>query len=207
MKEVFVDENGNEIDVLALRNDEIKQKLSTALTMLLEEKRKDEKGFKKLGYRLSVQLDACLRAYGLMSADEFVRLDYDTIEDNWYKFMDLIAYYNLYFDVVANKQLFCGFMRINNRMYSQLEKHDNDDIRSLMISINDSFIGLGFSASESGNVDSRASKMRLSAKDVGHGVISETEDRIINRQEMETPQELERKMRAILGGGKLIGGK
>ena len=55
-----------------------------------------------------------------MSADEFIRLEYEDIEDYWNKFMDLIAYYNLFFDVVANKQLFCGFMRINNRMYGQL---------------------------------------------------------------------------------------
>ena len=208
MKEIFMDENGKEIDVLAVRNNEIKEKLNHALSLLLDEKKKDEKGFKKLGYRLSVQLDACLRSYGLMSADEFIRLAYEDIEDYWNKFMDLVAYYNLYFDVVANKQLFCGFMRINNRMYGQLERHENDDIRSLMISINDSFIGLGFSASESGNVDSRAAKLRLSAKDVGHGVMSETEDRIVNRQETETPQELERKMLSILGkSGKLLGGK
>jgi hypothetical protein len=142
-----------------------------------------------------------------MTADQFVNLDYETIEDYWYKFMDLIAYYNLFFDVVANKQLFCGFMRINNRMYGQLETHENEDIRSLMISINDSFIGLGFSASESGNVDSRAAKLRLGAKTVGHGVISETEDRLVGKKEAETPEELTRKMHAILGGGaKLIGG-
>lgn len=202
MAQVYVDENGNEIDYLAVRNDEIKDKLSGALAILLEERKKDTKGFKKFGYRMSVQLDSCLRSYGLMSAEEFVNIDYDTIEDNWNKFRDLIAYYNLYFDLVANKQLFCAFFRINNRMYGQLERHENEEIRELMISINDSFIGLGFSASESGGVDSRATKLRLGAKGAGHGVISETEDRIVGAKEEETPQMLERKLFALLGNKK-----
>jgi hypothetical protein len=202
MAQIYVDENGNEIDYLAVRNDEIKDKLSGALAILLEERKKDTKGFKKFGYRMSVQLDSCLRSYGLMSAEEFVNIDYDTIEDNWNKFRDLIAYYNLYFDLVANKQLFCAFFRINNRMYGQLERHENEEIRELMISINDSFIGLGFSASESGGVDSRATKLRLGAKGAGHGVISETEDRIVGAKEEETPQMLERKLFALLGSKK-----
>ena len=202
MAQIYVDENGNEIDYLAVRNDEIKGKLAPALAILLEERKKDTKGFKKFGYRMSVQLDSCLRSYGLMSAEEFVNIDYDTIEDNWNKFRDLIAYYNLYFDLVANKQLFCAFFRINNRMYGQLERHENEEIRELMISINDSFIGLGFSASESGGVDSRATKLRLGAKGAGHGVISETEDRIVGAKEEETPQMLERKLFALLGNKK-----
>lgn len=199
MAQVYVDENGKEIDYLAVRNDEIKEKLASALAILLEEREQDKKGFKKFGYRMSVQLDSCLRSYGLMSAEEFVNLDYETIEDNWNKFRDLIAYYNLYFDLVANKQLFCAFLRINNRMFAQLERHQNEEIRELMISINDSFIGLGFSASESGNADSRATKLRLGAKGVGHGVISETEDRLVSTKEEETPQMLERKLLAIIG--------
>jgi hypothetical protein len=199
MAQVYVDENGNEIDYLAVRNDEIKEKLAPALAILLEERKQDSKGFKKFGYRMSVQLDSCLRSYGLMSAEEFVNIDYDTIEDNWNKFRDLIAYYNLYFDLVANKQLFCAFLRINNRMFAQLERHQNEEIRELMISINDSFIGLGFSASESGGVDSRTTKLRLGAKGAGHGVISETEDRLVSTKEEETPQMLERKLLAIIG--------
>ena len=202
MGRVYIDENGNPYDYLAVRNDEIKGKLENALSILLEERKKDTKGFKKFGYRMSVQLDSCLRSYGLMSAEEFVNIDYDTIEDNWNKFRDLIAYYNLYFDLVANKQLFCAFFRINNRMYGQLERHENEEIRELMISINDSFIGLGFSASESGGVDSRATKLRLGAKGAGHGVISETEDRIVGAKEEETPQMLERKLFALLGNKK-----
>jgi hypothetical protein len=199
MKEIFVDENGKEIDYLEVRNEEIKEKLKPSLDILLKEKSTDSKGMKRFGYRMTVQIDNCLRSYGLMSADEFVNLSYEDIEDYFNRFMDLISYYNLFFEVVANKQLFYSFARINNRMFSQLENHQNDEIRSLMIFINDSFVGLGFSASESGSADSRATKFRLGAKDVGHGVITETEDRILNSATEETPQELARRLSAVLG--------
>lgn len=200
MGRIYLDENGKPYDYLAVRNDEIKGKLEYALSILLDEREQDKKGFKKFGYRMSVQLDSCLRGYGLMSAEEFVNVDYEEIEDNWNKFRDLIAYYNLYFDLVANKQLFCAFFRINNRMFARLEKHDNEEIRELMLSINDSFIGLGFSASESGGVDSRATKLRLGAKGAGHGVISETEDRLVGgKDEDVTPEILERRLFVITG--------
>jgi hypothetical protein len=69
-----------------------------------------------------------------------------------------------------------------------------------MLSINDSFIGLGFSASESGGVDSRATKLRLGAKGAGHGVISETEDRLVGgKDEDVTPEILERRLFVITG--------
>lgn len=199
MGRIYLDDNGKPYDYLGVRNEEIKDKLAHALSILLEEREQDKKGFKKFGYRMSVQLDSCLRSYGLMSAEEFVAVDYEDIEDNWNKFRDLIAYYNLYFDLVANKQLFCAFFRINNRMFARLEKHDSEEIRELMLSINDSFIGLGFSASESGNTDSRATKLRLGAKGAGHGVISETEDRIVGGKEDVSPQMLNKQLMAIIG--------
>lgn len=200
MKEIVLDENGNVIDYLAVRNEEIKEKVQPALDMFLKENEKSNKmGFKKFGYRLAMQIDNILRSYGLMTADEIANLDYETIEDNWNKFRDLIAYYNLYFELVANKQLFCAFARINNRIYSQLEKHQDDDIRSLMISINDSFIGLGFTATESGNADSKATKARLGAKDVGHSVVSASEELAVQAVTNKTPQELEREMNKLLG--------
>ena len=188
------------IDYLAVRNEEIKEKLQPALDMFLAENAKSNKmGFKKFGYRLTTQIDNVLRSYGLMSADEVANLDYETIEDYWNKFRDLIAYYNLYFEIVANKQLFCAFARINNRIYTQLEKHQDEDIRSLMISINDSFVGLGFIASESGNADSKATKNRLSAANVGHSVVSASEELAVQAVTGKTPLELEREMAQILG--------
>jgi hypothetical protein len=101
-KQIWTDENGNPIDYLALRNEEIKDKLDEVLKLLLVEKAADKKGVKRFGYRMTVQLDSCLRSYGLMRADEFCDLTYDEIEDNFNRFQDLIAYYNRFFEVVAD---------------------------------------------------------------------------------------------------------
>lgn len=194
-----IDENGNVIDILKDRNEEIKEKLAPALNKLLDEKKLDKKGVIKFGYRFMVQLDSQLRSYGLMNAEEVVKIDYDTIENNWNNFRDLIAWCNLYFEVIANKQLFCAFMRINNRIYTQLEKSPDEDIRALMASINDSFISLGFAASESGNAPTIATKTRLGAKGVGHNVVSASDEMVANAIIKKTPLELEKELQAIMG--------
>lgn len=199
MKEIVLDENGNPIDYLAVRNEEIKERLEEPLQFLLREKALDKKGMKKFGYRMVMQIDHVLRSYGLMSADDVCLIDYDTIEDNWNKFRDLVAYYNLYFEIVANKQLFMAFFRINNRIYSQLEKHADEDIRALMTSINDSFIGLGFVASESGNADSKATKVRLGAKDAGHSVVSAHDEMVASAVSSKSDAELKKELAAVLG--------
>lgn len=201
MRRIDTDEHGNPIDYLAERNEEIKENLREALYMLLDEKKMDKKGVKRFGYRMTVQLDACLRSYGLMKADEFCDLCYEDIEDNFNRFQDLIAYYNRFFEVVANKQLFCAFFRINNRMYAQLEKHKDEEIVALMGSINDSFIGLGFSASETGGASASATKTRLGAKDAGHSVVSASEELAVAAATGKSPEELQRELTRLLGGG------
>ena len=201
MKIYDVDEHGNPIDYLELRNEEIKDKLDEVLKMLLVEKAADKKGVKRFGYLMTVQLDACLRSYGLMKADDFCDLCYEDIEDNFNRFQDLVAYYNRFFEVVANKQLFCAFFRINNRMYGQLEKHKDEEIAALMAAINDSFIGLGFSASETGGASASATKARLGAKEAGHSVVSASEELAVAAVAGKSPEELQRELQRLLGSG------
>ena len=138
-----------------------------------------------------------------MKYEEFIKLDYEKIEDNWNKFRDLIAYYNKYFELVANLQLFCAFMRINIQMYYELCKRENEDIKNLLASINDYFVGLGFMAGEMGNSDSKAIKTRLSAKTDGHSVRSATEDVIVQNAEKSSPQDLRRQLQDFVNKNQL----
>ncbi len=197
---IYNDKNGNTIDYLAERNKEIKAKLEGAREILYAEQQADKTGRKKLGFRMGFQLKSVFRSYGRMSADEFVRLTYEDIEDYYAKFDELLAYYNLYFEIVPNKQLFQTFLGINERQYAQLEKHEDEDIRSLMNSINSDIIGVGFLAGESGNANDKAVMNRLKSADVGHNVVSASEEKIVNALTQKTPLELEREMQAILGG-------
>lgn len=198
---ITIDENGNMVDYLAERNEEIKVKLEEAKNLLYMEQCADKTGRKKLGFRMGFQLKSAFRSYGRMSAEEFVKLTYEDIEDYYAKFDELIAYYNLYFEIVPNKQLFQTFMGINERQYSQLENHEDEDIRSLMNSINSDIIGVGFLAGESGNANDKAVMNRLKSADVGHNVVSATEERVLNAVTQKTPSELSRELQAVIGGG------
>lgn len=197
---ITIDENGNMVDYLAERNEEIKVKLEEAKNLLYMEQCADKTGRKKLGFRMGFQLKSAFRSYGRMSVEEFVKLTYEDIEDYYAKFDELIAYYNLYFEIVPNKQLFQTFMGINERQYSQLEKHEDEDIRSLMNSINSDIIGVGFLAGESGNANDKAVMNRLKSADVGHNVVSATEERVLNAVTQKTPSELSRELQSIVGG-------
>lgn len=199
---VIYDENGKPVDELAERNEEIKEKLAPILEEFLKERDANvySKRPPKLGYRFTKQIYLVLAGYGQMTADKFLSLDYDDIHNYWLKYLELTAYYNRCFEIVDNKQLLCSFMGINTRQYAELEKSEDDDIRGLMNSINSTFIGLGFVATESGNADSRAVSVRLRANgEAGHSVISATEDKIINNAEVVSPSELTKQLEAVLG--------
>ena len=184
MRDVIVDENGNVVDELANRNEEIKARLAEILGEFLAE-RDEMKALKKatkLGYRFSKQLYYELSKYPPMSVEKFAKLDYDTLNDYWRKYLSLTAYYNRYFEIVDNKQLFCIFAGLNSRQYSQLEKSDDEDIRNLMNSINSAFVGLGFIAAESGNADVKGVNQRLrSSGEAGHSVVTAAEEKVIEQ--------------------------
>lgn len=196
-----IGENGEMLDYYEEKNKEIRAKLQPVLDELVEQKKADIKGQQKFGYRFAVNLDAVLRSYGLMSAEQFARFDYDEIEASWFGFLNLIAEINTSFELIANKQLYCSYARLNIRQYSQLEKSQDEDIKNLMISLNDFFVGMGFTATESGNASASAIKQRLGAKFVGHDVVSASEELLANAVagEVRTPQEIMSDIERIAG--------
>lgn len=207
---ITLDENGQQIDFLAKRNEEIKDRLSDTLKEFLAEKTillNSKKGA-NLGYRFAKQIYTVLSSYGMMTAENVSMLDYETINDYWLKYLDLTAYYNKYFEIVDNKQLFMAFMGVNSRQFAQLEKSQDEDIANLMLMINNAFIGLGFVAGESGNANPQAVKQRLGASGAeGHNIISATEEKITDALGgRKTSHELDRELALILGQNtKLIG--
>jgi hypothetical protein len=203
MRKIVLDENQNPIDELANRNEKIKETLAPILTEFIEEKERmiALKKPAKLGYQFTKQIYLALAGYGLMSAEDFIELDYDDIYDLWLKYLDLTAYYNRYFEIVDNKQLFCAFCGWNTRQYAELERSDNEDIANLMNTINSAFVGLGFVAGESGNADVKAVSTRLRANgEAGHGVISASEDELLKKVEVPSENDLMRQLKSVLGG-------
>jgi hypothetical protein len=204
-----MDENWNVVDRLADRNDEIKGKLAPTLQEFIDEKNSNRalKVREKLGYRFAKQIFFVLNEYPRMTPEKFVNLTYEEIEDYWHKYLELTAYYNRYFEIVDNKQLFMVFMGLNSRQYAELEKHNDEDIQNLMSSINAVFIGLGFVAGESGNADVKATNQRMRTKGEGHNLITASEDKLLENVEKKSPADLERQLDAIMGGNaKLLKG-
>jgi hypothetical protein len=194
----YIEIDGKTMEFLDYKNEQVIKNLQP----IMEEFRAlDKKAMlKKFGFRALMQIENELGKYGRMSADEFVNLTADDIDDLWWHFHSLMAYYNRFFEIVPNLQSFMLYARINLRQYKQLKESQDEDIRSAIAFIEDRLIGKGFSASESGNADGKAVMNRLKSADVGHNVVSASEEKIINAVSGKTPQELEREMRAILGG-------
>ena len=186
MKKIVIDENGNPIDELEERNETIKLALAEILEEFKNEKNENRvlKSREKLGYRFAKQLYLELAKYPPMSVERFVNLDYDDLNDYWVHYLMLTAYYNRFFEIVDNKQLFCAYTGLNTRQYAQLEQSEDEDIRNLMNSINGAFLGLGFVAAESGNADVKGVNQRLRASnEAGHSMMTATEEKVIERSE------------------------
>lgn len=199
---IYLDENFENLDVLAKRNEVIIQNLSEKMEQLVGEESRDTKGRKKFGFRAMMQIENELMKYPIMSAERFASLSYDDIEYYWRSFHSLMSYYNMIFEIVPTRQTFLLYMGINSRMYKKLSlggENEDTDIKDLMTFIEDRLVGNAFTASESGNADAKAISARLRAKEVGHDVISASEDKLIDKVEKRTPLELERQLNAIMG--------
>lgn len=203
MKNVVVDENGNVIDELALRNEKIIANLEEKIEELRMEKNADLKGKSRFGFRAMMQIENELMQTSMMTAEKFVELDYDDIEYYWRSFHSLMSHYNMIFEIVPTRQTFMLYLGINSRMYKQLLKggeHGDEDIKDLMTFIEDRLVGKAFTASESGNADAKAVSTRLRAKDVGHDVISASEDKLLDKVERPSELDLMRQLKSVLGG-------
>lgn len=201
-KTIELDENGNPIDRLAERNEEIKTKLAPILEAFLEENNANRalRVKEKLGYRFAKQIFLVLSDYPRMTPEQFFALTYEDIESYWLNYLELTAYYNRHFEIVDNKQMFEAFCGINNRQYAELENSEDEDIKSLMNSINGTFVGLGFVAGESGNADVKATNQRMRTKGEGHSLITASEDKLIEKVEASTPAQMMTLLNSIVGG-------
>ena len=211
MKKIIYDENGNQVDELAELNKSIISRLESKIEELKMEKNADLKGNKRFGFRALMQIEDALMEKPIMTAEKFVELDYDDIWAYWRSFHVLMSYYNMIFEIVPTRQTFMLYCGINSRMYKKLVRggeSEDEDIKDLMTFIEDRLVGKAFTASENGNADAKAVSARLRAKDVGHDVISASEDKLIEKTEAKSPLELERQLQAIMGASSnLLGGK
>ena len=206
----ILDENGNPIDELEQKNRDVKAKLEPILEEFLVEKKQmlAMKKVPKLGYRFMKQIMLELSHYPPMSAEDFVSLDYETVNRYYIKFSELTAFYNRHFEIVDNKNIFQRYMCINSRQYEALENHEDEQIQGVMRMINGDYIGLAWIAGESGDANPKATTDRLKASGAaGHDVTSAVEDKMIDKMgKSSSPLELENMLNGIFGKNRLGGG-
>lgn len=199
---IILDENGKPIDKLKARNEEIINSLSDVLE---EFKASAARSWgKNYGFRM-VQFieDELNERCPLMTADEFTNLDVDDIDYYWRRFHNLITYYNRYFEIVPNRQMFMTYLGCNSRMYAQLKKggENHDEVLAdTMLFIDDKLLGKSYVAGESGNANYRALAGRQQASGMaGHDVISATENKLIETSDDLSALAIERQLENILG--------
>ena len=91
---------------------------------------------------------------------------------------------NLYVIFNANKQLLCAFLEIDEDTYAEFLTDSKYD--TVFKSIESSFIGGGFVASESGLSDTKAVINRLQTKGAGHNLIKNPDNiTIINHNKLD----------------------
>ena len=199
---IIIDENGNVIDELKELNEAIIKSLSEVLEEFVDKQKKAFRhnyGFQMLQFIENELNERC----PLMSAEKFANIEVDDIDYYWKRFHNLITYYNRYFEIVPNRQMFMAYLGCNSRMYAILKKGgENRDelLADTMLFIDDKLLGKGFSVGESGNANVKAVSKRLSATGTsGHEVISASEEKLIEKSEPISPLEIQRKIDRIVG--------
>lgn len=211
---ITLDENGNIVDRLAERNDEIIRELAPKLQLFIDKEQGDtSKGKHKYGFQLQMQIVDALHKYPRMPPEVFAELTADDIWDYYEKYHSLLAYYNMHFEIVPNVELFTAFMGINMRMYLELKNGGYNEDEAIIATINcleTEVLGNSYGAADHGNADFKSISKRVSAKGV-HEVISASEDKIIKVAENSSPAQLSQWLSSVIGGGdekkKLKGGK
>jgi hypothetical protein len=205
MAKVTYDENGNAVDYLADRNEEIKEHLAEVLEMFKAKEAANKNGKKNYGFMFSMQINNELNKYPKMAVEKFANIDADDISYYWNSYYDLMCYYNQFFEIVPNRQTFLRYIGLNARQYQQLQESEDEDIRSEIIFIEDALKGDAFRAGENGNSDARAISFRMAARNDGHSVISASEDKLITEVAKRSPTDMLRQLEMITGGsGKLL---
>ncbi len=202
---IYFDENGNKIDPCKEKNEEVIAKLEDVLQEFLQEKQSllAMKKQPKLGYRFMKQIMLQLAQYAPMSLKEYLDLDYETVNHYYVKFSELIAYYNRYFEIVDNKNIFMRYLGVDVNQYERLENHEDERIVKVMRMVDGDYVGLGWVASESGEADVKATTSRLRASGgAGHSVVSAAEEKVIDSNKGWSDTEFE--SRLLKRGIKLI---
>lgn len=201
---MIIDTNGNLIDLLQERNDNLFKILDTHAEKLKAEYYINAERKKplplRLGHRFSQIIYMALADEPLMGMVDFTNINADVLQDYYQKYCELLCRYIL-FEVPSTRQLFCAFMRITVEKYLfLLEKTTDEQLKEYANYINDNLTGLIFSGAEMGNGDSKSILSRGKIKKEGQGMVENAFEGTLNFNEVTAPPEqLMAQVKKLLG--------
>lgn len=182
-----MDENGNPIDFLAKRNEEMCENMRPAWAKILE----SQKGRlypQKLGNMITNLIFAELEKYPMMTSKEYNSLDVETLQYYFQSYLAFIGKFVTY-EISTTKPLFCQYMRITVDDFLFLLNTTQDEaVKRYARHIDDVISGLAFSQAETGNVNSNAVLKRAKIKDIGQNMVETAPDTNISFEIAENPE-------------------
>lgn len=182
-----MDENGNAIDFLAKRNQEIRDNIRPEWAKILAEK-KSEMFPKKLGNMITNLIFAELEKYPMMTAKDYNAIDSETLQYYFQSYLEFISHFVTY-EISTTKPLFCQYMRITvDDFLAMLNTTEDEELKRYARHIDDVISGLAFSQAETGNVNAKAVLKRAQIKDIGQGMVETSPETNISVELTENPK-------------------
>ncbi len=177
------------------KNDEILKNLQATLDKQVQKKEQNmylKKPFQlKFGSVITNKLLELFRGYGLMKSELVDVIDADDLQDCYLHFMALINKISEQIEITPTKPLFCAYMGITVKIFNNLAKSKDDEVKYWLDAINGDFTHSLFDSSMNGNASEKAALTFASTKEYGQETVqNDFQATIVQKQEIEyTPKQ------------------
>ena len=195
MSKMITMSSDGKIVTLDDKNVEIYENLKETLENQLQKKEQNmylKKPFQlKFGAVITNKLLELFRGYGLMTQNNIENIDASDLQDHYLHFMALINKISEKIEITPTKPLFCAYMGITVKIFNNLAKSQDDDVKYWLDAINGDFTHSLFDSSMNGNAGEKAALTFASTKEYGQETVqNDFQATIINKQEIEyTPKQ------------------
>lgn len=195
MSKIITMNSDGKIITLDDKNNEILKNLQATLDKQVQKKEQNmylKKPFQlKFGSVITNKLLELFRGYGLMKSELVDVIDADDLQDCYLHFMALINKISEQIEITPTKPLFCAYMGITVKIFNNLAKSKDDEVKYWLDAINGDFTHSLFDSSMNGNASEKAALTFASTKEYGQETVqNDFQATIVQKQEIEyTPKQ------------------
>lgn len=115
-------------------------------------------------------------------------------------YCSFVSEINKYVFFLPSKQTFCSFINVPVRIFNQMQSTNNEDLISVIDTINDYFTANMAYAGQSGAAKSSIVSLMLKAEDAGQGIMTAKESKTTQFiEKRKSIEEISRKLKEITG--------